>query len=74
MYPGVGQLGHTARVRRLHVPGYTYAAVYTAELCLRQHMSGVMENEQTGAKLGVNFKTHYLLNVYITIYSHFTNL
>lgn len=48
MHTGVGQLGHTARVRSLHVPGYTSAAVYTAELCLRQHMSGVMEDEQTG--------------------------
>lgn len=45
MHTGVGQLGHTARVRSLHVPGYTYAAVYIAELCLRKHMSGVMEDE-----------------------------
>lgn len=45
MHTGVGQLGHTARVRSLYVPGYTYAAVYTAELCLRQHLSGVMEDE-----------------------------
>lgn len=44
MHTGVGQLGHTAGVRRLHVRSYTDTTVHTAELCLRQHLSRVVED------------------------------
>ena len=64
VYPGMAELGDTASVWGIYVPGYFGCSVITAELRLRQHLQKIVENGPTETKCWVNIYNIHCLKGY----------